>query len=485
MIFLATLVSPLLGLVIIALLSPTNPKLIKKTALVSTLITLYSPISLWVLYDKSSLCFQFIFYRKWLSFLNVDLVFAVDGISLFFIILTTFLTPICILAAWRNIFFHVKEFFILLPLLEFLSISIFSVLDLLLFYIFFESVLIPMFLIIGIWGSRERKIKASYFFFSYTLLGSLVLLAGITVILFETGTTNFFILLTHEFTLERQLVLWGMFFIAFAVKLPAIPFHIWLPEAHVEAPTVGSVILAGVLLKLGVYGLLRFSFILFPQANVYFTPIVYTIASISVLYSSLTTIRQTDLKRIIAYSSVAHMNFSLLGLFSNTVQGLMGGLALSISHGFVASGLFLCVGSLYDRHHTRLLGYYSGLSLVMPFFSTISSLSSSGNLGLPGTSSFVGELLVVMGSFSQNNVASILGTLSIFFGSLYSIWLYNRICFGNLKIQYNAVYVDFSKREFSTISPLVIMMLAVGFYPNIILDYLYVTSYHLLCFPTP
>ena len=337
-----------------------------------------------------------------------------------------------------------------------------------------------MFLIIGIWGSRERKIKASYFFFIYTLLGSLVMLLGILLILFETGTTNFLTLTSYKFSFDRQLLLWLMFFVSFAVKLPIVPFHIWLPEAHVEAPTVGSVILAGVLLKLGIYGLVRFSFVLFPYANTYFTPFVYMISIISILYSSLTTIRQIDLKRIIAYSSVAHMNFGLLGLFSNTIQGLSGGLFMSISHGFVASALFLCIGVLYDRHHTRLLKYYSGLTLVMPIFSFIFLFFSLSNLGLPGTSSFVGELLILLGSFSQNWLVSLLGTSGIFFGSLYSIWLYNRVCFGNLKIQYNSIYIDISKREFCIFFPFIFMVLLLGLVPSFFLDYFYSFSFLLI-----
>lgn len=308
------------------------------------------------------------------------------------------------------------------------------------------------------------------------------MLIGILIILFETGTTNFFILMAHNFSMERQLLLWLMFFASFAVKIPIIPFHIWLPEAHVEAPTIGSVILAGVLLKLGVYGLLRFSFVLFPYATLYFTPLIYTISIISVLYSSLTTIRQVDLKRIIAYSSVAHMNFSLLGLFSNSIQGIVGGIILSISHGFVASALFLCIGILYDRHHTRLLRYYSGLTLVMPMFSIIFLFFSLSNLGLPGTSSFIGELLVLVGTFLQNSLAAILGSSGILLGSLYSIWLYNRVCFGNLKIQHNSIYLDISRREFYTILPLIIMTLVMGFLPNIFLDYIYTSGYLLLFF---
>ena len=443
-----TLLCPCIGILCLIFISASSQLLAKKLALFFSILTFYLSLFLWIFFEKSSLFFQWLFYKYWLSFLGINFILGLDGISLFFIILTTFLIPICILAGWKNIILNVKSFLLLFLFLEVFLLLIFSVLDLVLFYIFFESVLIPMFLIIGIWGSRERRIKASYFFFIYTLLGSLVMLLGILLILFEAGTTNFLTLASHKFSTDRQLLLWLMFFVSFAVKLPVIPFHIWLPEAHVEAPTVGSVILAGVLLKLGIYGLVRFSFVLFPYANLYFTPLVYTISIISILYSSLTTIRQIDLKRIVAYSSVAHMNFGLLGLFSNTIQGLIGGLFMSISHGLVASALFLCIGVLYDRHHTRLIKYYSGLTLVMPIFSLVFLFFSLSNLGLPGTSSFVGELLILIGSFNQNWLVSFLGTSGIFFGSLYSIWLYNRICLGNLKIQYNSIYIDLSQREF-------------------------------------
>ena len=472
-----TLICPCVGILCLTFVSSSSHLLIKKLALFFSILTFYISLFLWIFFEKSSFFFQWLVYKNWLSFLGINFILGLDGISLFFILLTTFLIPICILAGWKNITFNIKGFLLLFLFLEVFLLLIFSVLDLVLFYIFFESVLIPMFLIIGIWGSRERRIKASYFFFIYTLLGSLVMLLGILLILFETGTTNFLTLVLHEFSSERQLLLWIMFFISFAVKLPIVPFHIWLPEAHVEAPTVGSVILAGVLLKLGVYGLVRFSFVLFPYANIYFTPFVYMISIISILYSSLTTIRQIDLKRIIAYSSVAHMNFGLLGLFSNTIQGLTGGLFMSISHGFVASALFLCIGVLYDRHHTRLLKYYSGLTLVMPVFSLIFLFFSLSNLGLPGTSSFVGELLILVGSFTQNWLASFLGTSGIFFGSLYSIWLYNRVCFGNLKTQYNSIYIDLSKREFCIFIPFIFMVLLLGLVPSFFLDYFYSLSF--------
>lgn len=478
--FLLIFICLITGIFSLLFIPSTSQVLIKKVSLFFSILTFYISLFLWIFFEKSSLFFQYLIFKEWFSFLGVNFVLGVDGISLFFILLTTFLTPICILSGWKSITSKVKAFFILFLLLELFLLFIFSVLDLILFYIFFESVLVPMFLIIGIWGSRERKIKASYFFFIYTLLGSLIMLLGILLILFETGTTNFFILSSCEFSLERQLLLWVMFFLSFAVKIPIIPFHIWLPEAHVEAPTVGSVILAGVLLKLGVYGLVRFSFVLFPYANIYYSPFIYMISIISVIYSSLTTLRQVDLKRIIAYSSVAHMNFGLLGIFSNTLQGLAGGLVLSISHGFVASALFFCIGILYDRHHTRLLKYYSGLSLVMPVFSLVFLFFSLSNLGLPGTSSFIGEFLIIIGSFEQNYLVSFLGTVGILLGSLYSIWLYNRICFGNLKIQYNSVYFDISKREFFVISPFVFMVLLMGFYPILFLDYIYASSYLLI-----
>lgn len=475
-----TLICPCAGILCLTFIPSSSQLLIKKTALFFSILTFYISLFLWIFFEKSSLFFQWVIYKQWLSFLGINFILGLDGISLFFILLTTFLVPICILAGWKNIIFNLKGFLLLFLFLEVFLLLIFSVLDLVLFYIFFESVLIPMFLIIGIWGSRERRIKASYFFFIYTLLGSLVMLLGILLILFETGTTNFLTLASYKFSSDRQLLLWLMFFVSFAVKLPIVPFHIWLPEAHVEAPTVGSVILAGVLLKLGVYGLVRFSFVLFPYANIYFTPFVYMISIISILYSSLTTIRQIDLKRIIAYSSVAHMNFGLLGLFSNTIQGISGGLFMSISHGFVASALFLCIGVLYDRHHTRLLKYYSGLTLVMPIFSFIFLFFSLSNLGLPGTSSFVGELLILLGSFSQNWFVSFLGTSGIFFGSLYSIWLYNRVCFGNLKIQYNSIYIDISKREFCIFFPFIFMVLLLGLVPSFFLDYFYSFSFLLL-----
>lgn len=477
MTFIYLLLCPCIGILSISLISSSNRLFLKQLALVFSILTFYFSILLWISFEATNLFFQYILYTKWLSFFGLSFALGIDSISLYFILLTTFLTPICILSTWKTIKTNCKLFFLLFLLLELLLILVFSVLDLTLFYICFESVLIPMFLIIGIWGGRERKIRASYFFFLYTLFGSLVMLVAILFIFFETGTTNYLLLLNYTFTYEKQVILWFMFFISFAIKVPMIPVHIWLPEAHVEAPTSGSVILAGVLLKLGLYGLVRFSFILFPYGTFYFTPLVYSIALISILYSSLTTLRQIDLKRIIAYSSVAHMNFCLLGLFSSTLTGIVGALTLSLSHGFVASALFLCIGILYDRHHTRLINYYSGLTTVMPVFSTVFLIFSLSNMGLPGTSSFIGEVLILIGSFDYNHIVSILGTLSILLGSLYSIWLYNRICFGNLKIQFNSVYFDISRREWFMLFPLLVLIFILGLFPTCITDPLITASY--------
>jgi proton-translocating NADH-quinone oxidoreductase chain M len=305
-------------------------------------------------------------YFDWLPSSNLHLFLGIDGISLFFIILSTFLVSICILNSWSSVAIYEKEYYLCFLLILVFLIFVFSVLDVLVFYIFFESILIPMFIIIGVWGSRTRKIKAAYQFFLYTLVGSVLMLLAIFLIYFETGTTDFQLLLNFHFSEKKQLVLWLAFFASFAIKVPMIPFHIWLPEAHVEAPTAGSVILAGILLKMGTYGLLRFSLSLFPIACVYFSPFVYLLSVIAVIYTSCSTLRQIDLKKIIAYSSVAHMGFVTIGIFSCNICGVEGSLLIMLSHGFISSGLFLCIGVLYDRHHTRLIKYYAGVARVMP-----------------------------------------------------------------------------------------------------------------------
>jgi proton-translocating NADH-quinone oxidoreductase chain M len=327
-----------------------------------------------------------------------------------------------------------------------------------------------MFLIIGIWRSRERKIRAAYFFFLYTLFGSILMLLSILYIYIQVGTTDYEILLTFSFSLIEQYILWFTFFLSFATKVPMVPVHLWLPEAHVEAPTAGSVILAGVLLKLGTYGFIRFSLPLFPEASFYFSPVVYIFAAIGIVYTSFTAIRQTDFKRIIAYTSVAHMNLVMLGIFSFNIIGLEGAILQSLSHGFVASALFLIIGVVYDRHGTRMVKYYGGLVHLMPIYIFIFLFFTMANIGLPGTSSFVGEFLILAGSFKTNTSVTFIGATSMIIGGCYSLWLFNRIAYGNLKIQYFNKFLDLSKREFMVFLPLILGTLIMGLVPNIFLD---------------
>jgi proton-translocating NADH-quinone oxidoreductase chain M len=359
-------------------------------------------------------------------------------------------------------------------------IFVFSVLDILVFYIFFESILIPMYLIIGIWGSRTRKIKAAYQFFIYTLIGSVLMLLAIFFIYFETGTTDLQLLLSINFSEKKQIILWLAFFSSFAVKVPMVPFHIWLPEAHVEAPTAGSVILAGILLKMGTYGLLRFSVPLFPIACIYFTPFVYLLSVIAVIYTSCTTLRQVDLKKIIAYSSVAHMGFVTIGIFSGNIFGIEGSLIIMLSHGFISSGLFLCIGVLYDRHKTRLIKYYVGIAQVMPVYSFFFLFFSIANLGFPSTSSFSGEFLTLVGAFQNNTIITFLASLGMILSAAYSLWLCNRILFGQLHVKHIIQYFDLSKREISILCPLVFCTLWLGTYPEIFLDTMHVSVVNIL-----
>merc|ERR1712032_1256198 len=432
-------------------------------------ITFVLSIFLWIFFNKSIGIFQYVSVFSWMPFWNINFIIGIDGISLFFVLLTTLSIPLCLLVSWDSIHYNTKYFVILFLLLEFMLIGAFCILDLLFFYVFFESVLIPMYFIIGIWGSRERKIRAAYFFFLYTLLGSVLMLLAILYIYTKVGTTNYEVLLTYSFSIEEQRILWLAFFFSFATKVPMVPVHLWLPEAHVEAPTSGSVILAGILLKLSTYGFIRFSFPLFPEACFYFSPFVYSIASIGIVYSSFTAIRQTDFKRIIAYTSVAHMNLVVIGLFSMTVIGFEGAILQSLSHGFVASALFLIIGIVYDRHHTRLVKYYGGLVHVMPIYTIIFLFFTMANIGLPGTSSFVGEFLIFIGTFKINTTITVLGATGMVLGGGYSLWLFNRIAYGNLKTQYFSLFEDINKREFFTLLPLIVGTVVMGIYPNIFL----------------
>jgi len=474
------IVTPVVGITTL-LLSPSsgNGRTHHEIAFYTSLITWVISTFLWILFDKSTSNFQFLYELNWmpapLSAANLSVHIGLDGISLPFVVLTTFLTPICILISRNAVKTYTKEYMICFLLLELLLTLTFCVLDLVLFYIFFESILMPMMIIIGIWGSRERKIGAAYQLFLYTLFGSVFFLLAILAIYSETGTTDVQILLTTRFSLDRQILLWLAFFASFAVKVPMIPVHTWLPEAHVEAPTAGSVILAGVLLKLGGYGFLRFSIPMFPEASIYFAPMIYVISVTAIIYVSLTTLRQIDLKKIIAYSSIAHMAFVTLGIFTYNLQAIEGSILLMLSHGIVSSALFMCIGVIYDRHKSRVIKYYSGLIQVMPIFITIFLVFSLANLSLPMTGGFVGEFLILVGLFQSNRIIALLAGSGMVLGAAYSIWLWNRIACGNLKIYFVRAYADMNHREIRMFIPLIFLTFLIGVYPEIILDTIHVS----------
>jgi len=475
-------VLPLIGSILLVFIPSSNSKLLKITALNFSSLPFLGSLLVWAYFKQSIGQFQFVTKIYWLSNLNLNITLGIDGISLFFLLLTTMLIPICILLSWGSVKKDLKEYLIAFLLLEFFLIGVFCILDLLLFYIFFESVLIPMFLIVGVWGSRERKILASYYFFLYTLLGSVVMLLAILYIYYQVGTTDYEMLLAFSFSELEQKFLWFAFFLAFAGKVPMVPVHLWLPEAHVEAPTAGSVILAGVLLKLGTYGFIRYQIPLFPNASFFFTPLVYTISVIGVIYTSFTAIRQSDFKRIIAYTSIAHMNLVMIGIFSFNSIGIEGAIFQSLSHGFVASALFLVIGIVYDRYHTRIVKYYSGLAMVMPIYIMVFVFFTMANIAFPGTSSFIGEFLILTGSFKSNTSVAFLGATGVILSGAYSLWLLNRIAFGNMKVQYLGKYLDLNKREFICFLPLIIGTLLLGICPNIVLNSLHISVNHLVEF---
>lgn len=476
------LILPLIGSVLLLFISSSNSKLLKLTALNFSSLPFLGSLLVWAYFKQSIGQFQFVTKIYWMSNLNLNITLGIDGISLFFLLLTTMLIPICILLSWSSVKKDLKEYLIAFLLLEFFLIGVFCILDLLLFYIFFESVLIPMFLIVGVWGSRERKILASYYFFLYTLLGSVIMLLSILYIYYQVGTTDYEMLLAFSFSELEQKFLWFAFFLAFAGKVPMVPVHLWLPEAHVEAPTAGSVILAGVLLKLGTYGFIRYSIVLFPNASFFFTPLVYTISVIGIIYTSFTAIRQSDFKRIIAYTSIAHMNLVMIGIFSFNSIGIEGAIFQSLSHGFVASALFLVIGIVYDRYHTRIVKYYSGLASVMPIYISVFLFFTMANIAFPGTSSFIGEFLILTGSFKSNTSVAFLGATGVILSGVYSLWLLNRIAFGNMKVQYYEKFLDLNKREFICFLPLIIGTLLLGISPNIVLNSIHISVNHLVEF---
>lgn len=480
---------PLAGSFLLLFIPAEKKNLLKTIGLFIASIEFLLSLTLWINFNKSLSKFQFVEYIHysfpWDSSSSTVVTLGVDGISLFFVLLTTLLIFLCLLASWENIHHHLKEYILAFLVLESLLIGVFIVLDILLFYVLFESTLIPMFVMILIWGSRERKIRAANFLFLYTLFGSVFMLAAILYIAWSTGTTDYqLIIASSQFTNFEQRLMWFAFFLSFATKVPMLPLHIWLPEAHVEAPTAGSVILAGILLKLGTYGFLRFSLPLFPEANFYFAPFVYTLSVLGVIYTSLTAIRQTDFKRIIAYTSVAHMNIVMIGIYSLNLIGLEGSIIQSVSHGFVASALFLIIGVVYDRFHTRLIKYYGGLVHIMPLYTIVFLFFTMANIALPGTSSFVGEFLILTGSLKENTTVTFLGSTGMILGGAYSLWLFNRVVYGNLKKEPDHLHLvysyDLNRREFYVFFPLILGTLVLGIYPKIFLDSLDATVLNLV-----
>ena len=461
---------PLLGALLITALrggdeaADRNARFI---ALWTTLVTFALSLVLWRDFDPTTAQFQFVEQRAWLGVIKFHM--GVDGISLPFVLLTTLLMPLCILASWESITKRVKEYMIAFLVLETLMIGVFTSLDLVLFYLFFEGGLIPMFLIIGIWGG-PRRVYASFKFFLYTLAGSLLMLLAIMAIYWEAGTTDIPTLLTHGFPASMQTWLWFAFLASFAVKLPMWPVHTWLPDAHVEAPTAGSVILAGILLKMGGYGFLRFSIPMFPLASAEFAPLIFALSVIAIIYTSLVALAQEDVKKLIAYSSVAHMGFVTIGVFTLTMQGLQGGIFQMLSHGIVSGALFLCVGVIYDRMHTREISAYGGLADRMPLYAFCFMVFTLANVGLPGTSGFVGEFLSLLGAFRINTWVAFLATTGIILSAAYALWLYGRIIFGKLEKPALKYITDLSWREVVVMSPLVVLTIFFGFYPGPILD---------------
>ncbi len=440
----------------------------KYAALATTLVNMLLAFYAWGQYDAGTSAFQFVEQRGWFG---AGLVYklGVDGMSFPFVVLTAFLMPFCILASWTSIHFRLKEYLVAFLVLETMMIGVFCSLDIILFYLFFEGGLIPMFLIIGIWGGK-RRIYASFKFFLYTLTGSLLMLLAIMSMYGVAGTTDITVLLKTHFPASMQTWLWLAFFASFAVKMPMWPVHTWLPDAHVEAPTAGSVILAGVLLKMGGYGFLRFSLPMFPDASVTFAPLVFTLSVIAIIYTSLVALVQEDMKKLIAYSSVAHMGFVTMGLFSFTEQGIQGAIFQMVSHGIVSSALFLCVGVIYDRMHTREIAAYGGLVERMPRYAVAFLIFTMANVGLPGTSGFIGEFLTLLGTFRVNSNVTLFATIGVILSAAYALFLYRRVVFGVLDKDNLKGILDLNGREVALLVPLVLLTILYGVHPAPILD---------------
>ena len=462
---------PLVGSFFIFLTNGTQKNVEKNSkyvAIFSSLANFFLSLLLWYSFDPLTSDFQFVEKKNWMyGYINFQL--GIDGISILFILLTTFITPICIFSGIHSIKFKIKEFLIAVLIMETLMLGVFCSLDLVIFYLFFEGGLIPMFLIIGIWGGPKR-VYSAFKFFLFTLLGSVLMLIAIIAIYWIVGTTDVIKLLDSRIPSDYQYLLWLAFFSSFAVKLPMWPVHTWLPDAHVEAPTAGSVILAAILLKMAGYGFMRFSLGLFPLASDYFTPLIFVLSIVAIIYTSLVALMQDDMKKLIAYSSVAHMGFVTIGIFSLNKQGLEGSIIQMISHGLVSAALFLCVGVVYDRYQSRMISSYGGLVNIMPKYALVFMIFTLAALGLPGTSGFVGEFLVLVGVFQKNIIVAVLASLGVILAAAYMLWLYRRVIFGKIASSEIKELKDLNKTEMYVFTSLVFLILFFGIYPEPLLN---------------
>jgi len=465
---------PLVGVAVILLLRQFgggDAEALKRNARWITLLTTLATLALSILlianFDPAQPGFQFVEHLNWFSAASYRM--GVDGISALFVLLTAFLMPLAIIASWESIQTRVSEYMIAFLVLETLMIGVFCALDIVVFYIFFEGALIPMFLIIGIWGGKNR-LYAAYKFFLYTLAGSVLMLAAILTMIGVAKTSSIPDLMAYHFSVPMQMWMFLAFFASFAVKMPMWPVHTWLPDAHVEAPTAGSVILAGILLKMGGYGFLRFSLPMFPSASTYFTPLIFALSVIAIIYTSLVAFRQTDIKKLIAYSSVAHMGFVTMGIFSGNTYGVQGAIFQMLSHGVISGALFLCVGVIYDRMHTREIAFYGGLVNRMPVYAAVFMLFTMGNVGLPGTSGFVGEMLTMTGVYGVSTTTVLFAATGVILSAVYGLSLYRRVVFGELVNPKLSAIADLDLREVVIFVPLIIGALALGIYPRLITD---------------
>ena len=477
-----TIFLPLVGALLIAFIRGDDAivaRNARNVALWTSLITFVLSLLLWIGFDKSTADFQFVQRVPWIPDFNIAYHVGIDGITLFFVLLSTFLTPICILASWRAIESRVKEYMITFLVLETMMVGVFSSLDFVLFYLFFEGTLIPMFLLIGVWGG-PRRVYSAFKFFLYTLFGSVLLLLAILAMYFVAGTTDIPTLMATDFPVDMQYWLWLGLFASFAVKVPMWPVHTWLPDAHVEAPTAGSMVLAGVLLKYGAYGFIRFSLPILPEATEFFTPLIFSLSVVAVIYTSLVALAQEDMKKLIAYSSVAHMGFVTIGIFSLNTQGLEGALLVMLSHGVVSAALFLCVGVIYDRCHSRDITHYGGLVHRMPVYAFVFLLFTLASVGLPGTSGFVGEFLALVGAYQVNTWVAMLATTGIVLGPAYMLWLYRRVVFGDLTKDHLKGILDVDRREIVIFAPMIIVVMVMGVYPEVFLSVLRVSVENLI-----